>query len=135
MDRKSLSSSFGFWLAGIGFGVSLCANVSFADNADNVLVQASSTAITVTPVARMSPVHQVSIAQRVSYRDINLSSATADVQLHDRIQAAAVDICQRLDERFPQSKPSGRACVSLAVKDALRKVAAKETVAQRKASN
>jgi UrcA family protein len=71
----------------------------------------------------------------VSYRDINVNSATADVQLQDRIHAAAVDICQKLDERFPQSKPSGRACVSLAVKDALRKVYSKEMVAQRKASN
>jgi len=132
MGKKPLS--FSIWLACFGLGVSLGANVAVADNTD-LIVQADSSAITVTQAARMSPVHLVSLAERVSYRDINLNSATADVQLQKRIRDAAVDVCQKLDERFPQSKPSGRACVSLAVKDALRKVYSKEMVAQRKASN
>jgi UrcA family protein len=134
MGKKPLSSSFGFWLAYLGFGVSLGANVVFADNTD-VIVQAASSPITVTQTARMSPVHLVSLAERVSYRDINFNSATADAQLEERIRDAAVDVCQKLDERFPESKPSGRACVAQAVKDALRKVHADEMVAQRKASN
>jgi UrcA family protein len=133
MGKKPLSFSFGFWLACFGFGVSLGANVAFADNTD-LIVQADSSAITVTQ-ARMSPVHLVSVAERVSYRDINFNSATADAQLQKRIRDAAVDVCQKLDARFPESKPSGRACVALAVKDALRKVHADEMAAQRKASN
>jgi len=134
MAKKPLFSSFGFWLAGIGFGVSLGASVATADNTD-VIVQANSSAITVTQVARMSPVHLVSLTERVSYRDINFNSAEADVQLQKRIRDAAVDVCQKLDERFPDSKPSGQACVALAVKDALRKVHAEVLVAQRRASN
>jgi UrcA family protein len=134
MGKEPLSSCFGFWLACLGFGVSLGASVAFADNTD-VVVQAASSAITVTQAARMSPVHVVSLAERVSYRDINFNSPTADAQLQKRIRDVAVDVCQKLDERFPESKPSGRACVALAVKDALRKIHADEMAAQRKASN
>lgn len=133
MVKKPLSPSFGFWLACFGFGA-FSTNVAFADNTD-VVVQAASSAITVTQTARMSPVHLVSVAERVSYRDINFNSPTADVQLQKRIHDAVVDARQKLDERFPDSKPSGQACVALAVKDALRKVHADEMAAQRKASN
>ena len=134
MGKKPLLSSFGFWLAGIGFGASLGASVAAADDT-GVVVQGNSSAITVTQTARMSPVHLVSLTERVSYRDINFNSAAADVQLQKRIRDAAVDVCQKLDERFPDSKPSGQSCVALAVKDALRKVHAEELVAQRRASN
>jgi UrcA family protein len=134
MGKKPLSPSFGFWLACFSFGASLIANAASADNTD-VVVQAASSAITVTRAARMSPVHLVSLSERVSYRDINFNSPTADAQLQKRIRDAAVNACQKLDERFPDSKPSGQACVALAVKDALRRVHDEEMIAQRKASN
>jgi hypothetical protein len=53
--------------------------------------------------------------------------------LEKRISDAAVDICKRLDDRFPDAKPNGRACIEMAVKDALRKVHGDDVSAQRKA--
>lgn len=135
MNDKT-SSSCAYWLAFFGFAVGLGANVAMADRStDAVVVQADNSAMTVTQVARMSTVHVVSVARRVSYGDINFNSPSADVELEKRIRDAATEACQRIDERFPQSSPSGRACVAIAVNDALRKVRANETAARRKASN
>jgi len=104
-----------------------------ADKADDVVVQGNSSEITVTRVAQGSPVHIVSLARRVSYGDLNMNTPTASAELERRISDAAVDVCKRLDERFPDAKPNGRACIETAVKDALRKVHAGEMNAQRKA--
>jgi UrcA family protein len=65
--------------------------------------------------------------------DLNLDSPSASAELEKRISDAAVDVCKRLDERFPDSRPKGRACAEIAVKDALRKVHASEMAARRKA--
>jgi UrcA family protein len=132
MNEKALSSR-GFWLVCSGLGLALGANTVLADKTADLVVQADSSAITVTRVARGSPVHVVSLARRVSYGDLNFNAPTASAELEKRISDAAVEVCKRLDEGFPDSRPSGRACVEIAVKDALRKVHAGEVAAQRRA--
>ena len=132
MNEKS---SCKYWLACSAIVVGLGANAALADKSLDVVVQADNSAITVKRVAPGSPVHVVSLARRVSYGDIDFNSPTADADLEKKISAAAADVCQKLDERFPDSKPSGRACTAIVVKDALRKVHANEMAAQRKASN
>ncbi len=130
MNEKA-SSSCGFWLAVSGFGLALSAGAALADNTADVVVQADNSPITVTRAAPGSPVHLVSLARHVSYRDIDFNSPTADAQLQKRISAAATDVCRKLGESFPDSTPSGRACTEIAVKDALRKVhASKMSAAQ-----
>ncbi len=132
MNQNSLSSR-GLWLVCGGFGLALGTTTALADKADDVVVQGNSSEITVTRVAQGSPVHIVSLARRVSYGDLNMNTPTASAELERRISDAAVDVCKRLDERFPDAKPNGRACIETAVKDALRKVHAGEMNAQRKA--
>jgi UrcA family protein len=134
MNEKA-SSSCRVWLACAGFGTVFGANIALADKPVDLVVQADSSVITVTKVALGSPVHLVSLSRHISYNDINFNSPTADVELEKRVSVAAADICKKLDERFPDSKPSGSACVAMAVKDALHKVRANEIAAQRKASN
>jgi UrcA family protein len=132
MNEKASSSS-GFWLVCSGLGLALGTNTALADKPADVVVRADSSAITVTQVARGSPVHIVSATRRVSYGDLNFNTPTASAVLEKRISDAAADVCRRLDERFPESTPSGRACAEIAIKDALRKVHDSEMAAQRKA--
>ena len=133
MKEKTLSS--GLWLVGCAVGLTLSASVAVADNTAEVVVQAGSPVITVTQLSRGSPVYVVSSARKVSYADINFNSPTADSELTKRIQDAAMNVCRRLDENFPDSGPRGRACAEIAVKQALRKVHQNEMAAQRNASN
>jgi UrcA family protein len=131
--NQTILSSHGLWLVCGGLGLALGINPALADKATDVVVQADGSEITVTRVAPGSPVHIVSLARRVSYDDLNLNTPTASAELERRISDAAVDICKRLDERFPEATPNGRACIETAVKGALRKVHAGELNAQRKA--
>jgi UrcA family protein len=126
-------SSRGLWLVCGGLGFALSTHAALADKAADLLVQANGSEITVTRVAQGSPVHVVSLARRVSYGDLNMNTPTASAELERRISDAAVEVCKRLDERFPDATPNGRACIETAVKDALRKVQAGEMNARRKA--
>ena len=132
MNENVLSSRC-LWLVCGGLGLALSTNTALADKAADLLVQADSSEITVTRVAQGSPVHIVSLARRVSYGDLTMNTPTASAELERRISNAAVEVCKRLDERFPDATPNGRACIETAVKDALRKVHAGELNAQRKA--
>jgi UrcA family protein len=132
MNENVLSSGC-LWLVCGGLGLALSTNTALADKAADLLVQADGSEITVTRVAQGSPVHLVSLARRVSYADLNLNTPTASAELERRISGAAVEVCKRLDERFPDATPNGRACIETAVKDALRKVHAGELNARRKA--
>jgi UrcA family protein len=131
--NQNLLSSRGLWLVCGGLGLALGTNIALADKAADLLVQADGSEITVTRVAQGSPVHVVSLARRISYGDLNMNTPTASAELERRISDVAVDICKRLDERFPDARPNGRACIETAVKDALRKVHVAEMNAQRKA--
>jgi len=131
--NQNVLSSRGLWLVCGGLGLALSTNTALADKTTDVVVQSDASVITVTREARGSPVHIVSLARRVSYGDLNFNTATASAELERRISDAAVDVCKRLDERFPDAKPNGRACIEATVKDALRKVHAGEMNAQRKA--
>src|ERR1700680_3417115 len=131
--NQNLLSSRGLWLVCGGLGLALGTNFALADKAADLLVQADGSEITVTRVAPGAPVHVVSLARRVSYGDLNMDTPIASAELERRISDAAVDICKRLDERFPDARPNGRACIETALKDALRKVHAGESNAQRKA--
>ena len=131
--NQNVLSSRGLWLVCGALGLALVANIALADKAADLLVQADGSEITVTRLAQGSPVHAVSLARRVSYGDLNMDTPIASAELERRISDAAVDICKRLDERFPDARPNGRACIEAAVKDALRKVHVGELNAQRKA--
>jgi UrcA family protein len=131
--NQNVLPSCGLWLVCGGLGLALGTNIALADNSADVIVQANGSEITVTRLAQGSPVHVVSLARRVSYGDLNLNTPTASAELERRISDAAVDVCKRLDERFPDATPNGRACVETTVKDALRKVHAGEKNAQRRA--
>lgn len=123
----------GIWLVSGVVGLALGANTALADKATDLVVQSDSSVITVTRVAQGSPVHIVSLARRVSYADLNFNTPSASAELERRISDAAVEVCKRLDERFPEARPNGRACIETTVKDALRKVHAADMNSERKA--
>jgi UrcA family protein len=131
--NQIVSSSCGLWLVCGGLGLALGTSTALADKTADLVVQANGSEITVTRLAQGSPVHVVSLARRVSYGDLNLNTPTASAELERRINDAAVDVCTKLDERFPDATPNGRACIETTVKDALRKVHAGEKNAQRRA--
>jgi UrcA family protein len=131
--NENVLSSRGLWLVCGGLGLALSTHAALADKAADLLVQADGSEITVTRVAQGSPVHVVSLARRVSYGDLNMNTPTASAELERRISDAAVEVCKRLDERFPDATPNGHACIETAVKDALRKVHVGEMNARRKA--
>jgi UrcA family protein len=131
--NQNVLPSCGLWLVCGGLGLALGTSAALADNTADVIVQANGSEITVTRLAQGSPVHVVSLARRVSYGDLNLSTPTASAELERRISDAAVDVCKRLDERFPDATPNGRACIETTVKNALRKVHSGEKNAQRRA--
>jgi len=134
-NMKEKAWSRGFWLVFSVVGFASSANLALADKTADVVVQADNSTMTVTRVAPRSPVHMVSLGRPVFYGNIDLNSPSADQELQKRISNAAGDVCRRLDERFPDSEPRGRACVAIAVKNALQKVHDSEMAAQRKANN
>ena len=69
------------------------------------------------------PVELISVQQRVSYRDLDLSKKSDADILEKRINDAAVESCKELDRRFPPSvympTPADQDCVGTAANAAL----------------
>jgi UrcA family protein len=120
--NERLPISRALWLVCSGLCIAFGVDVAAAQQTTDVVVQADYPAITVKRAAPSSPVHVISLARHVSYADLDSSTPAGAAELKRRINDAAEDICKRLDELYPDSKPSGRACTEIAVKNAMRKV-------------
>jgi UrcA family protein len=65
------------------------------------------------------------------YADLNPNTPAGAAELKKRINDAAEEVCRKLDEVYPDSRPSGRTCTEITVKNAMRKVRADAMAAER----
>ena len=89
---------------------------SYRDNADDEII------IRARPLGRSSttgaPIRRVTTSRVVDYRDLDVDSPWGARELHARIEHAARDACEELDDRYPIGEPDVGDCVSEAVRDA-----------------
>ena len=80
------------------------------------------------PLGRSSttgaPIRRVTASRVVGYSDLDTDSPWGAHELHGRIERAARDACDELDDRYPIGSPDVDGCVSEAVRDAERDVRA-----------
>jgi UrcA family protein len=74
------------------------------------------------PLGRSSttgaPIERVTTSRLVDYRDLDIDSPWGARELHWRIEHAARDACEELDNRYPIGEPDVRDCTSEAVRNA-----------------
>jgi len=62
---------------------------------------------------------EITIRSRVSYADLDLTSATGALELENRIRATAESSCRKIDVEFPAEGSSEAACIKNAVDNAM----------------
>ena len=89
---------------------------SYRDGDDDEIV------IRARPLGRSSttgaPIERVTTSRVVDYRDLDVDSPWGARELHYRIEHAARDACEELDNRYPIGEPDVGDCVSEAVRNA-----------------
>jgi len=65
------------------------------------------------------PIDEITIRSRVSYADLDLTTASGALELENRIRATAESSCKKLDVKFPAEGSSEAACVKNAVDTAM----------------
>ncbi len=121
MNNKA-SVSRASWLVCSALGVAFGAGVAMAQPAADVVVQADRPEIMVKTPVRGSVVKEISLAQHVSYADLNLTTPAGVAELEKRITEAAEVVCKKIGRIYPASRPKGHTCTEITVKDALHKV-------------
>lgn len=72
----------------------------------------------------------VSVSRKVSFADLDLSSAEGKAALEARVKETAADVCKQLDRRYPgQSVDEDKNCVQEAIDEAMVSVRGVEKVA------
>jgi UrcA family protein len=102
-----------------------------AQQSADVIVQAERPEITIKMPVHGSPVKVISLAQHVSYGDLNLTTPAGAAELERRVTEAAAAVCRKLDKVYPDSRPKGHTCTEITVKDAMRKMHAASMAAMR----
>jgi len=62
---------------------------------------------------------EVSMSYAVGYADLDLTRAENRTELEERVQEAAVEICEFLSERYGGTRSSTAACTRQALRDAM----------------
>jgi UrcA family protein len=65
------------------------------------------------------PVEVISISQRVSYADLNLTSVAGSEEMEARVRSTARTLCEKLDQRYPLSNVEVETCVRDTVRKGL----------------
>jgi UrcA family protein len=66
------------------------------------------------------PIREVTIQSRVSYADLDLTSATGALELENRIKATAKSACEQIKVEIPAEGSSEAACIKDAVDGAMK---------------
>ena len=114
----------------LGVGLTIAASATMAQPLEVVTVEAAR-ATTVGQTMHGVPIDEVTIRSRVSYADLDLTTATGALELENRIRATAESNCKKLEVQFPAEGSSDAACVKNAV-DAAMQEARKVIDAKRK---
>ena len=62
-----------------------------------------------------APVGRVSMSEAVSYRDLDLRTASGARRLDERVRFAAQNVCRRLDRMYPITEPGSPSCAQDAI--------------------
>jgi UrcA family protein len=125
--KKSASISRISWLVCSAFGCAFGADLVLAEQTADVVVQVDRPEITVK-MRPGSAVKEVSLAQHVSYADLNLTTSAGVTELEKRVRVAAATVCKKLDDVYPgdsvypTDSSNGRSCTETSVKEAMHKV-------------
>ena len=121
-QRKPLLIAASIALLGGGSALQLAAAQTEAPLLPEVLVEAGPVerAVVGRSIYSGAPIERITVDYRVHFSDLDLLKH-ADVQtLHERVEMAAQDACEQLDELFPVHASHGqsRACIEDAVRGA-----------------
>ena len=102
----------------LGGGLAIAASAAVAQPLEVVTVEAAR-ATTVGQTMHGVPIDEITIRSRVSYADLDLTTASGALELENRIRATAESSCKKLDVKFPAEGSSEAACVKNAVEAAM----------------
>jgi UrcA family protein len=100
-------------------GLAIAAGSAVAQPMEVVTVEAARSA----KVGQSSfgvPIREVTIQSRVSYADLDLTSATGALELENRIKATAKSACEQIKVEIPAEGSSDAACIKDAVDGAMK---------------
>ena len=115
---SNFSASRAVRLALLGGGLAIAASAAMAQPLEVVTVEAAR-ATTVGQTMHGVPIDEITIRSRVSYADLDLTTASGALELENRIRATAESSCKKLDVKFPAEGSSEAACVKNAVDTAM----------------
>jgi UrcA family protein len=99
-------------------GLTIAASAALAQSMEVVTVEAAR-ATTVGQTMHGVPIDEITIRSRVSYADLDLTTASGALELENRIRATAESSCKKLDVKFPAEGSSEAACIKNAVEAAM----------------
>jgi UrcA family protein len=105
-------------LALLGSGLAIAASTAVAQPLEVVTVEAAR-ATTVGQTMHGVPIDEITIRSRVSYADLDLTTASGALELENRIRATAESSCRKIDVQFPAEGSSEAACIKNAVEAAM----------------
>jgi UrcA family protein len=65
------------------------------------------------------PIEEITIRSRVSYADLDLTTAAGATKLDQRIRDTATSACREMDVKFPAERSSVASCIKDAVDSAM----------------
>ena len=98
--------------------LAIAASAAMAQPLEVVTVEAAR-ATTVGQTMHGVPIDEITIRSRVSYADLDLTTASGALELENRIRATAESSCKKLDVQFPAEGSSEAACIKNAVEAAM----------------
>ena len=129
-----MKKSIAIVATGVAMGMALgfSAIALAADELPEVVVQAGPVAKAVVGRALGSgaPIESVTVDYHVSYADLNLIKHADVMALNKRVESAARDACQQLDELYPIERPKLQQCMDDAIRAANERVQSAISAAQ-----
>jgi len=101
-----------------GVALAVAAGATLAQPMEVVTVEAARST-TVAQTMHGVPIDEITIRSRVSYADLDLTTASGALELENRIRATAESSCRKIDVQFPAEGSSEAACIKNAVEAAM----------------
>lgn len=100
-------------------GAVVAGGVFAAEQAGQLVVEATRQTKVVGRSYTGNPIEVVSLTRRVAYSDLDLSTQSGASELEKRVNETAQAACKQLDTLYPLTTPSGPSCVKDAVDGAM----------------
>lgn len=101
---RNRPSAFSFVL--IGAGLALAGGIAAAQSTTEVVVEAARVQPTGERGSTGAPIDVISVTHRVSYKDIDIATASGAKVLETRIETAAKAACKEIDTLYPLRTPA-----------------------------